>query len=293
MPPGLFAPSLDPNVLIERSQPVRRGERVWVVAGSFVFVMLISTWASTQSQELAAAVRLMSALAMVGTAIGLAAYSWNTAQKRNDELRRLEKIEEFVQLRQWPAAAGALWEMLSVPMRSPQARVQALVYLGTVYGRLQRYADAVTVQEYILSSVMLDDSSSHALRCGRAMAMLHEDRLVDADRAIGELRRSGPGQESSGLVLVEIYRDVKTGHPNEAIELFREKLPQLTRQLGHRVADAWALVARAYDMVGQAALAAQAYFNASALMPIADVSGRYAEVAALTGRYAPAPAPSE
>jgi hypothetical protein len=288
-----FAPPLDPNELISTSQTVRGGEWFWLIAGSFVLVLLIASWASSQNANVASMVRLLGGAGMIAAAIGMAFYTRHVAGARSAEMRKLESIDEMVQLRRWPAAAAGLQQLLSQPMRLPQARVQALVYLATVLGRMRRYADTVAVQEYVLSNVMLDDSSSHALRCGRAMAMLHEDQLVDADRAINELRRSGPGLESSGLVLVEIYRDVKTGHPGEAIELFREKLPQLRRQLSHRVADAWALVARAYDMVGQSPLAAEAYFNASALAPIAEISSRYPEVAALTGRYDPAPAPNE
>ena len=220
-------------------------------------------------------------------------YTWRVAHARNDEMRRLEYVEELLQLRRWPEAALLLHRTLSEPMRTPQARVQALVYLASVLGRYQRYTDAVTVQEYLLANVAMDDAAAHALRCARAMGMLHEDRLVDADRAINELRRSDSGASSAGLALVELYRDVKTGHPAEAIETFRDRLPQLRRQLGHRVAEAWALVARAYDMVAQPQLAAEAYANASALAPIAEISRRYAEVAALTGRYPATAAPAE
>jgi tetratricopeptide (TPR) repeat protein len=232
---------------------------------------------------------------LIGAAFGMGIYTWRVAQARTEELRRLEYVEELVQLRRWPEAAVVLQRMLSEPMRTPQARIQALVYLASVLGRFQRYQDAVTVQEYLLAHVAMDDSASHALRCARAMGMLHEDRLVDADRAINELRRSGGGAaaSSAGLALVELYRDVKTGHPAEAIQTFRDRLPQMCKQLGHRVAEAWALAARAYDMVGQTQLAAEAYANASALAPIADISRRYAEVAALTGRYPATAAPAE
>ena len=100
-------------------------------------------------------------------------------------------------------------------------------------------------------------------------------------------------QESAGLALIQIYRDVKTGHPAEAIELFTAKEPILRKQMGHRVADAWALVAKAYDMVGREELARQAYRNATLLAPIAEISRKYAEVASLTGKYPVAEAPGE
>jgi hypothetical protein len=46
-------------------------------------------------------------------------------------------------------------------------------------------------------------------------------------------------------------------------------------------------------MVGRVDLAAEAYTNATSLAPIAELSRKYSEVAALTGKYAPAAAPAE
>lgn len=284
---------LEPGDLIERSQPTAQNEWFWAVGGTLMVLVLVASWAGSQTPELRPAVNALTGMMLIGAAFGMGLYTWRVAQSRNEEMRRLEYVEELIQLRRWPEAAVVLQRMLSEPMRTPQARIQALVYLASVLGRYQRYQDAVTVQEYLLAHVAMDDSASHALRCARAMGMLHEDRLVDADRAINELRRSGAGASSAGLALVELYRDVKTGHPAEAIQTFRDRLPQMRKQLGHRVAEAWALAARAYDMVGQTQLAAEAYASASVLAPIADISRRYAEVAALTGRYPATNAPAE
>src|SRR6476469_6385661 len=127
------------------------------------------------------------------------------------------------------------------------------------------------------------------------MGMLREDHLFDADRAIADLRRStrrseeseqsdassGPGLEYAGLALIEIYRDVKTGHPDEAIELFNAKLPILRQQLGHRVGDAYALAARAYDLLGRRDEAQDAYEKATSLSAGSELLRRYPEVAAL------------
>ena len=284
---------LDPHLLIETSEPTGRSEWFWVVLGTLVLLMLVSSWAGSQAPEIRGLVRAFTAVMMIGGAAGVGFYTWTLAKGRYDELRRVEALEEMIQLRRWTDAAMTLQPMLSSPMRTAQGRVQALIYLGTVLTKYQRYADAMAVHEYLLAHVAMDDQATHALKCARVMAMLHEDWLVDADRAINELRRDASRETSAGLALVEIYRDVRTGHPVEAIEMFRQRLPQLRRELGHRVADAWALVARAYDMVGQITLAAEAYLNATALAPIAEVSAKYTEVAALTGRYQPAAAPLE
>ena len=148
------------------------------------------------------------------------------------------------------------------------------------------------MQNRLLEEDRLDANTDHALRLGRAMAMLREDHLVDADRALGELRRMTGGAESAGLALIEIYRDVKTGHPDEAIQIFDETLPVLREQLGHRVADAYVLVARAYDLLNRQPEARQAYESATILAPPAELHRRYPETAALIERYSPAALPA-
>jgi hypothetical protein len=284
---------LDPRELIERSQPAPRAGIFWYMVGGFALVVMTSTLAGGKSAEAQAAMRLLGGLLMVGLMVGLSILTWYLAQRQRQEQRQLESIEELVQLRRWPEAAVILQRMLSAPTRTPQARVQALIYLSAVLARYHRFGDAMVVQQHLLENVALEEGTSYALRLGRAMAMLHEDRLVDADRAISELRRVEGSGDSAGLALLQIYRDVKTGHPGEAIELFTGKLALLRTQLGHRVADAWALIARAYDMVGHQDDARRAYRNATLLAPIAEISRKYPEVATLTSRYLPATAPAE
>ena len=138
------------------------------------------------------------------------------------------------------------------------------------------------VQEHLLETVEVDAGVAYALKLGRAMAMLHEDRLIDVDRALSELRKLAGGNKSAGLVLIEIYRDVKTGHADEAIELFTKHRVTLRDQLGHRVADAWALLAKAYDMLERRDEARAAYENATLLAPAAELERRYPEVATMS-----------
>ena len=192
-----------------------------------------------------------------------------------------------------------LQEILSRPARSSGLRSQALIYLGAVLARYHRFGDAIAVYDHLLDHDLVDPGSAYGLRLGRAMAMLREDHLFDADRAISELRRlsadrgAGTGMDSAGLALVRIYRDVKTGHPDEAAAIFEEMLPVLRDQLGHRVADAYALAARAYDLLGREAEAQDAYTRATLLAPLIELHRRYPEVEKLAAKYQPAPAPPE
>jgi tetratricopeptide (TPR) repeat protein len=284
---------LDPHDMIERSYPVSRAGWFWYLTACFFLLVMLSTFAGSHSPDMQAVVRFLGGLTMIGLMIGMSIFTWIIAGRQREEQRSLDAIEELVQLRRWPEAGMMLQNLLSKPTRSAMARIQGLIYLTTALARYHRFGDAIVVQEHLLETIELDPGTGYALRLGRAMAMLQEDHLTDADRAISELRRVEGSQESAGLALIQIYRDVKTGHPAEAIELFTAKELILRKQMGHRVADAWALVAKAYDMVGREELARQAYRNATLLAPIAEISRKYSEVASLTGKYPVAEAPGE
>jgi hypothetical protein len=133
---------------------------------------------------------------------------------------------------------------------------------------------------------------AYGVRLGRAFAMLRDDHLFDADRAISELRRQPGASDSGGLALVEIFRDVKTGHPDEAIDLFETRLPALRDQLGHRVADAYALASRAYDLRGRDAEARDCWAKATLLAPPGELLRRYPDVKNVADKCAPSFAPA-
>ena len=213
--------------------------------------------------------------------------------KHRRQVQAIESIEEMVQLRRWEPAGMLLNGVLTDPVRSPRVWVRGLVQLSAVLGRHHRFADAVEVDDFLLDhDGLLDESGAYAVRCMRAMALLRDDRLLDADRAISDLRRRGP-KASGPLALIEIYRDVKTGHPAEAIDLFGQRRDVLQQHLGHRSADAHALVARAYDLLDRPAEAAAAYRRATALAPAAELHRRYPELAPLADKYPATPAPRE
>lgn len=288
-PPPLF----DVPALLESSQPRPRVAMFWYALGGFVAIVVISFIAQRQSDTLGQVVSVLSMVAMLGLMVALAVATVVTVRRHRGEQEQVEAAGELVQLRRWPEAALVLAQYLSRPARTLQLRSQALLYLTSVLARYHRFEDAILVQNYLLEHELVDPAAAMGLRMGRAMAMLREDHLVDADRALGDLRREAGGRSSAGLALIEIYRDVKTNHPDEAVAIFEDKLPILREQLGHRVADAWVLAARAYDMLGRTVEAQDAYHRATLLAPLAELERRYPEVAKLNGRYQVAPAPPE
>jgi tetratricopeptide (TPR) repeat protein len=171
-------------------------------------------------------------------------------------------------------------------------RAQAVLCMAMILARYHRFEEAVAVYDRVLVEVPLDDASAHAVRLGRAMALLSEERLLDADRAIADLRRGSRGMESPGLALLEIYRDVKTGHPQEAIQMFQDRLEVMRKTLGHRLADSWGLAARAYDMLGRTDEAKIAFENATHLAPLVELKRRYPEIGSLAEKFTPAAVPA-
>jgi tetratricopeptide (TPR) repeat protein len=237
------------------------------------------------------AVRVLTAGAMIGVVAGMAVMAANAARRLREGRAMVEAAGELVQLRRWPQAGLVLEQVLSEPTPTHALRGQALLYLASVLSRYHRFNDAIAVQDHLLDSTLLDGPLAYAVRLGRAMAMLREDHLFDADRALSELRRLEGTGESAGLALVEIYRDVKTGHPDEAIDLFETKLPVLRDQLAHRVADSYALAARAYDLRSREAEARDAWAKATLLAPPGELLRRYPEVTPVAEKYPATPAP--
>jgi tetratricopeptide (TPR) repeat protein len=301
MPQPEPIPFLDVQTLLESSQPRPRGGWFWYAAAGFAGVVIVSAILRSQSGTMAQVVSVFSAVAMIGILAAMMLVTFFAVRTMRGEQQQIEAAEELIQLRRWPEAAMVLQRLLCEPTRTPQARAQGLIYLSSVLARYNRFDDAIAVQTHLLEHINLDPQTAHALRLGRAMAMLREDHLFDADRAIAELRREmrsgeetgSPASRSGGLALVELYRDVKTGHPREAIETFEAAIPVIRRQLGHRAGDAYALLARAYDLLDRRAEAQQAFESATLLCPAAELARRYPELDLMFARYRTVPPPPE
>jgi tetratricopeptide (TPR) repeat protein len=284
-------PFLDVHELLERSQPRAAVPWAWYVLGVVMLGGMILQYFGGDRPAIGALVNLLTLALMIGALAAMMSLSWRAARLHRAEQRQLQAAEELIQLRRWAEAAALLQQLLSSPMRTGPARIQALIFLTSVLARYHRFADAMIVQDYLLQNVRLDPGTDHGLRVARAMAMLREDHLTDAGRAMNDLRRTDRARESAGLALVEMYRDVKTGHPEEAIRVFDERTAALRQQLGHRFGDACVLLAKAYDLLNRPADAQRAYEHATLLAPPVELHRRYPETAALAEKYQPAPWP--
>jgi hypothetical protein len=286
-PPPTF---LDAQSLLESSRPRPRLD--WLAYAAVIAVVGMLVLAAHPDSPQANLETLLSLL-MVMVIGSMTLNNYLQARSIRVEQMRLEAAEELVQLRRWPQAAMLLQSFLSRPARSPMSRLQALVCYCGVAARFHRFEDVLAISDNLLNELPLDVMAAHMVKLTRAMALLREDRLFDADRAIADLRRFPQSQESAGLALVELYRDVKTGHLAEALETFAAKRDLIRRQLGHRVADAHVLAAKAHDLLGQTEPARLNYEAATVLSPVVELHRRYPETADLAAKYAPAKAPVE
>jgi tetratricopeptide (TPR) repeat protein len=291
-PPTPTPQFLDVPHLLDASQPRVRAGWFWYAAGVFLLVVMVSTYLSAGSPVLAGVMQWFSGFAMLGVVVVMGMLTMTMAKRQQAEAQQLVAVEELMQLRRWKEAAVILNGMLSSPMRAPHHRVQALIYLAGVLARYHRFGDTIIVHEHLLEHVPLDPGTEQGLKLGRVMSMLREDHLVDAHRAMSELRRGDNERPSAGLALLDIYRDVKTGHPDEAVEVFEQRLSVLRDQLGHRAADAYYLAAKGYDLLGREAESQRAYERATLLSPLSELQRRYPEAASLSEKYSPALAPA-
>ena len=180
---------LDVPHLLDQSQPRARGTWFWYAVGFFFLIVFLSAYAQRSLPNGGQIVQMLSSFMMLALMFVMGFVTWRAARSVQAEQAQLEAIEELIQLRRWQEGSLLVQAMLSRPTRTPQARTQALVFLAAILARYHRFADAVSVYEHLLENRLVEGEAAYGMKLARAMSLLREDRLVDADRAMGELRR--------------------------------------------------------------------------------------------------------
>lgn len=314
-------PPIDVPALIALSRPTGSGQRLGLVVPA-AWALVLATAIAGKSSGVSTAVAFVAIAATASVSMILR--SSNRGVERERQV--VGRIEDQLALKNVGQVLPELSALLSRPMRRVDHRLRALVLLATALARIDRQDDALLLYEELLDREQIIGPGAAAVRLARAVALLKADRLYDADRAISDLRRdlsrrpqpdrreTGPAAtpEAAAIAgptdfstlpaagdamtyaatrLVELYRDVKTGHPVDAIELFTADRQALRTGLGHRYAEALALVAAAHDRLNHPEEAAGHFADATALAPAVDLVRRYPELAPLPGRYAVTPTP--
>jgi hypothetical protein len=253
---------------------------------------------------------VLEMIALLGT-VGMSIYLSSLGAAARRENAAVDELEGLVALRRVEEAAGPLQRLMSRPMRAVDNRLRAMLLLGAVLARMDRHDDALSVFDTLIDQEGLAGPGGATVKLARAHEMLRADRLYDADRAINDLRRlldrGGVTAEVqqfddtidwrpdpaalAGLRLLELHRDIKTGHDAEALLHFTTELDLLRNGLGHRVADAHALAAVAAHRMNEPALAQQRFADATALAPLSELVKRYSDLWPLCSVYQPTPPP--
>jgi hypothetical protein len=279
----------DVSFLLKSSIPSESRRKLPVmILGAFIAMALIGIVMNEKSKGLQFTTNIFILLLMTV----LMVFGFVNSRRGRNELAALESAGELIQLRQWPKAAELLYGLLSSPMRTPQTRLGALSFLIHVLNRFHRNADAIEVYDYLLDQQRLDEYSVYNLRAGRAMAMLKDDRLYDADKAIGQLRQTGPS-DSPPLIVLELFHALKTGRSRDLLEMYAGRRDYLKVELGPKSADAHAFAAAAFFQLGDAGRAGECWFLATVIAPPTELVGRFPELGGVSGACLPAAFPRE
>ena len=178
---------------------------------------------------------------------------WNAtrvARRQRNEQELLRRADEGLRLGRWDDATAAMTEVLNTPSPRPHVKIQALIYVTAAWARVGKFGDVIKLCDYLLDQAIFPPGMANSLKCMRAYAMLRDERLSDSYQAISMLRREFPGG-SAMMSVLELYRLVKTGHHEDAVQFFDARKRQLAEQLGHRSSDGWALAASSLLLLGR------------------------------------------
>lgn len=231
--------------------------------------------------------------------LGALAYAmfWSAqmAAEFRREAREVRAASEAESLGRQQEVELLLCKLLSGPMLSPLHRVDVLwLYIAALHKR-GRFADVCVTAERMLAEGV-PASMVAALRGARAHALLREDQLVDADRALTELRRedvAGDGVAETLYRLLGMLRDVSNGHPEEALSTYREYRDTSLALMGSRASSADALAAAAAHALGRREEAQAYWYRATVLESAGELVAKYPVVRGVSEAYEATPVPAE
>lgn len=254
----------------------------------------IGFWGTEATGEPARLARaLMAILVPAGLLAAAGAIGSGLARRLRREQEVVEQADTLLRARRYDAVVWTVLPLLESPMLSPLQRARALGLYVAVLPRFGRYDQAAHMVELMLQDGV-PVGMVGPLRTARIYSLLREDRLVDADRAITELKRSGrEGFTGALLALAEAYRDVRTGHGPDLLVAHAGRRQIVASELGPRVADLYALAAWAALRTGDENGAARFWRRATLVGSADELCERYPEVAGIAARLPVEPVPVE
>jgi len=217
---------------------------IWLLAGDNVLVMMLP-W-------------LMLLGVMVYFAVRV-----RRQQALDQQVRR---INEQAMLRHTADALRGAWQLLPQLTTHPQAHGQTVSIMAGTFLHAQAYEQTIVVCDYLLPHVPPDHPARHFLRLQRVLALLHLDRLADADDALRKLHKADLGStESAMLDIAQLYQQIKTHHYDDAVHESGHMIERL-RPLGVDAGFGYAMLACAYQHVDEPEFAEKWWARATMLL---------------------------
>lgn len=290
-PTGVVLPSYEE---VMAASAVRPRMPVLPILAIITVVMVASAFVSDPTVPAARMAQWALAI-MFPLVTGAAAVGWGAYQagRLRDEEAAVEQIEGAVRMRRFDMASWQLLAVLSHPMLSPMNRARALGAFLTTLARIGRFDESALMVDAMLAEGVPMGMVA-PLRAVKAYVLLREDRLVDADRAVTDIRKMGrDGFSGAVLALAETYREVRTGHTEDLLAAHDKRRIAVAEELGHRVSDldalaAWAAMTRKDDN-----LAKRLWRRATIVGQIGELVDRYPELKEVASRFTASPVPAE
>jgi len=163
-----------------------------------------------------------------------------------------QQAAELAMLRSHREALRTVWRVLPRLTRRPTEHRKAVGTLAQSLDALACHEAAVVAYDYLIARAAPEHPMRAELLLRKAVSVLAEDRLVDADdllrQARGSIDASGDSPLVSLLTYAALLQHIKTHHDDDALRLVADDEPAFIEKLqplGTQVGCAHALVALA------------------------------------------------
>lgn len=198
-------------------------------------------------------------------------FGWLYYQRRRmtEAQRSVRAVQELTVLRHHDEALHQAWRILPSLRRWADLHVQTVLLASADLMAVNAYENALAAQDYLLEHAPDDHPLARMVRLQRTMALLHDDRLADADDELRRLSRLKLGPLGQAMRRVgELYQQLKTGHHVDAVESLDDDAAFISqlRPLGVDAGYGYAMMATMYHHTGRTDAAQRWWHRATMLV---------------------------
>ena len=271
------------NQLIASSQPQSRLWRGPTLILLGLSILLGAVWADPGLLRLSGSASWMLPQLLL-IAIFILIVRDAIRQRRADQLMRA--VFEAVQLHHWAQARESLNLLLRSPIRRPVARAQSLLALAAVTDADHEYEASQRIYEHILEEGLASPIQKHTAQVALGATMLRTGQTADAVTLIDRLiLQDLPGPLRAQVELLALFREVVMGHTHESITRAEERVTLFRTHLSTRAGFGYALLAAAFELADQPAVARRYWHDATLLVPVKELVKRFGELEPIADRY--------